>query len=39
MGAAEEGSSMIDENKNRPDCQNKVMGLFLLWGGKGFLIE
>jgi len=34
MGAAEEGTSMIDENKNRPDCQNKVMGLILLLGGE-----
>jgi hypothetical protein len=35
MVVTEEGISMSDENKKRPDCRNKVMGLFcfgLLWG-------
>ena len=32
MGVAEEGASMNDENKIRPDCRmNKSDGPFLIW--------
>ena len=32
MGVTAEGTLMIDEGKKRPDCQNKVIGLFCFGG-------
>jgi hypothetical protein len=39
MGATEEGFQMSDENKRRPDSQNKVMGLFCFETGKRRLLS